>query len=182
LVQQCGVGLVTIRRDDDRLAFAAPPLHMRAPGATLLARVARTLDLRPQQIIAARALDNGTPWLGLWLDDPATVLQLTPDFPALAALGQKVGVAAMHRDTDEATLEVRAFAPHLGIDEDPVTGSFNASLAQWLMAEDLAPQRYVVRQGTNLERAGRAYLERDRDGQVWVGGQVVTCIQGDVTL
>jgi len=155
-------------------------------GEPLLARVARAVDLKADQIIAAQLLDNGTPWMGLLLDDPSTVLQLTPDFPRLTELGQKVGVVAMHTtaaaDQDTPGAEVRAFAPHMGINEDPATGSFNASLAQWLIAEGHAPESYVAAQGTCLDRAGRVYVQRDAGGQVWIGGHSVSCISGSVTL
>ena len=185
VVQQCGVGLVQIRREPNRLAFGAPALRRGAPSATLLARVARALGLKAEHIIAAQLLDNGTEWLGLLLDDPGTVLQLTPVFSELKELGQKVGVVALKTPplaNDGAGVEVRAFAPHLGVNEDPVTGSLNASLAQWLMADGRAPDRYVATQGACLDRAGRVYIERDAAGQVWVGGQSVTCIDGTVTL
>ncbi len=186
VVQQCGVGLVRIRREPDRLAFGAPALQRNAPGATLLARVAGALGLKPAQIIEAQLLDNGTLWLGLLLDSPASVSRLTPDFSALKALGHKVGVAAVQASLtpgiDAPTLEVRGFAPHLGVNEDPVTGSLNASLAQWLIADNYLPERYLAVQGACLERAGRVFLQRDASGQVWVGGQAVTCISGSVTL
>ena len=81
-----------------------------------------------------------------------------------------------------ADLEVRAFAPADGINEDPVTGSLNASLAQWLMADGLMPEHYTASQGVCLGRAGVASLARDAAGQVWVGGDVVTCITGQVML
>ncbi|MFC5522915.1 PhzF family phenazine biosynthesis protein [Polaromonas jejuensis] len=79
-------------------------------------------------------------------------------------------------------LEVRGFAAPIGVNEDPVTGSLNASLAQWLMAEGHMPERYTASQGVCLGRAGQVYLERDASGQVWVGGESVTCITGQVTL
>ena len=129
-------------------------------------------------------LDNGTAWRGLLLDDPRTVLALQPDFAALAATGQKVGVAARYPQpaADGPHLEVRGFAAHLGVNEDPVTGSLNASLAQWLMAEGLVPETYVAAQGHCLQRAGRVQLQRDGAGQVWVGGRSVTCVAGTVRL
>ena len=187
VLQQCGVGLVKIRREPGgRLAFGAPPLKRSAPSATLLARVARALGLKADQIIAAQLLDNGTAWLGLLLDNPSTVLQITPAFPQLTELGQKVGVVALQAatsaDTDTPSAEVRAFAPHMGINEDPVTGSFNASLAQWLIAEGHAPERYVAAQGTCLDRAGRVFVQRDASGQVWIGGQSVICISGSLLI
>ena len=184
VVQQCGVGQVRLRREAGRLAFAAPALQRSAPGTMLLARVAGALGLKAAQVVSAQMLDNGTAWLGLLLDDPQAVLGLTPDFAALAECGHKVGVVARYATpvAGAPEFEVRGFAPHLGVNEDPVTGSLNASLAQWLMAEGLAPAAYVAAQGACLQRAGRVHLLRDADGQVWVGGESVTCISGSVTL
>ena len=185
VVQECGVGLVRLRREPGRLAFAAPPLQRSAPSTTLLARVAGALGLKAGQVIAAQLLDNGTAWLGLLLDDPQTVLRLQPDFAALAGTGQKIGIVAPYLAPAAGTpdVEVRGFAPHLGVNEDPVTGSLNASLAQWLMAEGhVSADTYLAAQGACLQRAGRIHLLRDRAGQVWVGGQSVSCIVGHVGL
>ena len=209
IVQQCQLGLVKIRREpgSERLAFAAPPLKRAVPDAAWLAEVMAALGLQPAQVRAAQRLDNGPVWLALLLDSPETVLQLTPDHAALARLKAKVGVAAVYppeesppliaRANREARafdagmkesaaaapdLEVRAFAAPIGINEDPVTGSLNASLAQWLIADSHLPARYQASQGVCLGRAGLVDLARDADGQVWVGGQSVTCIDGQVTL
>jgi PhzF family phenazine biosynthesis protein len=203
VVQQCVSGLVTIRRDGGRLAFAAPPLKRSAPSPTLLARAAHALGLKSAQILAAQLLDNGSNWLGLLLDDVDAVLALTPDHRALKELGAKIGVAAIpqppaskaliSRSNREARafagnaqgtvgLEVRAFAAPVGIEEDPVTGSLNAGLAQWLIADGHMPDRYLVGQGQCLGRDGRLSVERGADGQVWIGGDSVVCIEGSVTL
>jgi PhzF family phenazine biosynthesis protein len=208
IVQECAVGLVPIRRAGQHLAFAAPPLKRSAPTPELLAQVAQALGIGTAQIRAAQQLENGPQWLGLLLDSVDTVLALTPDHTRLRELNQKVGVAALTqeqpavnlitRSSREARafaehagdapqlaapdLEVRAFAAPVGITEDPVTGSLNASLAQWLMAEGHVPTRYLAAQGSCLGRAGRVLLERDDGGQVWVGGQVQTCISGQVLL
>lgn len=184
IVQQCGAGLIRIRRDGALLAFGAPPLTRRDIRAPLLASVAAAVGLRPAQVLSAQWLDNGTPWLGLLLDDPGSVQRLQPDFGRLAATGQKVGVAAIQADAGDgaAQLEVRGFAPHLGVNEDPVTGSLNASLAQWLIADGHMPPRYQAAQGAALGRAGRVQIDTDADHQVWVGGQAVTCIRGMVDL
>jgi len=191
-----------------RLAFAAPPLKRSAAEPALLAKVTAALGLNASQILAAQTLDNGPCWLALLLDSPETVLQLTPDHAALADLQVLVGVAAFYpapeappligrinREArafgqqaapaviaDAPDLEVRAFAACLDLPEDPVTGSLNASLAQWLIAEGYAPERYLASQGVCLGRAGQVYLERDASGQVWVSGESVTCIDGQVTL
>ncbi|MDN8616250.1 PhzF family phenazine biosynthesis protein [Variovorax ginsengisoli] len=203
IVQQSAVGLVAIRREGERLAFAAPPVKRIAPSPTLLAKVAAALGLKAQQIVTAQLLDNGPAWLGLLLADADTVLTLKPDHRALRELGQKVGVAGLpssaaspvliarsNREarafarTEEAPadIEVRAFAAPVGIEEDPVTGSFNASLAQWLIADGHLPESYVAAQGQTLGRAGRVHIQRDADGQVWVGGDSVTCVDGSVML
>jgi PhzF family phenazine biosynthesis protein len=185
IVQECEVGLVKIRRDGQRQAFAAPPLNRSAPSPAVLAQVASALGLKASQVIAAQTLDNGPVWLSLLLDSPQTVLKLSPDYLALKNLGIKVGVAAYASQEIEAgapQLEVRAFAAAMGIPEDPVTGSLNASLAQWLIAEDHMPARYLAAQGACVGRAGRVHIERDDSGQVWVGGSSVTCISGSVHL
>ena len=205
IVQQSAVGLVPIRRDGERLAFAAPPVTRSAPSPSVLARVAAALGLKAAQIRGAQMLDNGPVWMGLLLDDVDTVLALKPDHRALKELRQKVGVAAVPNATEEAPaligrsnrearafgaraqpasvgLEVRAFAAPIGVEEDPVTGSFNASIAQWLIADGHVPERYVAGQGQCMGRDGRVHIERDTDGQVWVGGDAVTCIEGSVHL
>ena len=209
VVQQCGAGLVPLRRDGDRLAFAAPPLKRSAPSPALLAKVAGALGLKAQQIVAAQMLVNGPAWLGLLLEDAEAVLRLTPDHRLLKELGVEAGVAGVpaprddslligrsnrearafgHRpaaaldDGEKIDLEVRAFAAAIGVEEDPVTGSLNAGLAEWLIADGHMPERYVAAQGQCLGRAGRVYIERDSDGTVWVGGDAVTCVDGHVTL
>ncbi len=187
VVQECGVGLVRLQRAANGLVFAAPPLRRDAVGADLLAGITGALGLQATQVLASQLLDNGTAWLGLLLDAPDTVLQLRPDFAALKRQGHKVGVAARYprlaaRDAATPDLEVRGFAPHLGVDEDPVTGSLNASLAQWLIGDGHAVAPYLAAQGACLQRAGRISVRTDETGQVWVGGQSVTCITGTVTL
>lgn len=199
IVQQCVQGLVPIRHDGDRLAFAAPPARRSAPSPSLLAKVAGALGIRASQIVTAQLLDNGPVWLGLLLADDSTVLALEPDHRALKELGQKVGVAGIPPAQDAPLLiakknrealafgepvglEVRAFAAPMGVEEDPVTGSFNASLAQWLIDAGHMPARYIAAQGQSLGRSGRVHVQRDADGQVWIGGASVTCIDGAVTL
>jgi len=184
IVQECKVGLVKLRREGARLAFAAPPLKRSAPSPAVLAQVAAALGLKASQVIAAQTLDNGPAWLSLLLDSPQTVLGLSPDHMQLKSLGHKVGVAAAYSEPAVGTpqLEVRAFAMPVGIAEDPVTGSLNASLAQWLIEEKHMPERYVAAQGARLSRAGRVHIERDAAGQIWVGGQSATCIAGSVML
>jgi PhzF family phenazine biosynthesis protein len=205
LVQECGVGLVTLEQLGERWAFAAPPLKRSDISAEDLSPVLSALGLDASEVIVAQHLNNGPHWLGLLVHDVDTVLALDPDHAALKKLGTKVGVAAKRQApegglirranrearafaassrmaNDPTDLEVRAFAAPVGVTEDPVTGSLNASLAQWLMADGHMPVAYSARQGTLLGRAGQVFLSKDAQGQVWVGGDVVGCIQGAVTL
>ena len=180
VVQQCGVGLVDIRVEAGRTAFAAPPLRMAAVETPLLAKVLQALGLEPSAVVASQWLDNGPRWLGLLLRDAATVLALAPDHAALRRLA-KVGVVGACPNGSECAFEVRAFASMAGIDEDPVTGSLNAGVAERLIGSGRAPERYVAAQGARLGRAGRVHVSRE-DGRFWIGGSSVSCIRGEVRL
>ena len=190
VVQQCAIGLVRVRRQEGRLAFAAPPLLRSGPlEAPVLAQICRALKLGPEDIVAHQWVDNGPGWCAVMLRSAEQVLGLKPDFAALQQLElgvvgphqglQKFGVVAV-RD-GEAQFEVRAFISTMGVPEDPVTGSLNAGLAQWLMAVGIAPERYVAAQGAALGRAGRVHVDRAGD-TIWIGGAVQGLVQGSVTL
>ena len=164
VVQECGVGLVRIRQANDRLAFAAPPLIKSGPLSDAdVALIARGLGMARSDIVAHSWCDNGPNWRGVLLRSAEQVLSLKPDAALLAGLD--IGVVGPHRAGD-AQFEVRAFFPgNNGLTEDPVTGSLNAALAQWLIAAGLAPERYVAAQGTVMQREGRVHVERDADGR-----------------
>ena len=180
VVQQCAVGLVPVRVDDGRLAFAAPPLRRSGPvDGGRLARITAALGLRGDQVVDATWCDNGPGWIGLLLPDAETALAVEPDRVALGEV--KVGVVGPHPPGSEVAFEVRAFVPGVGLGEDPVTGSLNAALAQWLIAAGRAPTSYVAAQGTRLQRRGRVFVEQ-RSGQVWVGGDTVVGVTGTVAL
>jgi PhzF family phenazine biosynthesis protein len=177
--QQCGVGIVKIRTDGPRLAFAAPPLRRTGPlEDEVLAKIARALDVAPADILHHQWVDNGPGWCAVMLDSARRVLSLEPDWGLLEPL--KLGVVGPQDAGHDAAFEVRAFVGG-GEFEDPVTGSLNASLAQWLMREGLAPTSYIAAQGSALRRAGRVHLRMDQD-QVWVGGDVVDVIRGELSL
>ena len=191
VVQECGVGLVKIRRDGERLAFGAPPLIKSGPLPEAdVALIARGLGVARSDIVAHAWCDNGPNWRGVMLASAEQVLALKPDGAVLAGLDigvvgprGKVGVVGAHNEGQDTDFEVRAFFPgNNGMAEDPVTGSLNAALAQWLIGAGMAPARYVAAQGSALGRAGRVYIERDDSGTVWVGGASVTCVQGTVQL
>ena len=180
VIQQCGVGLVRVRRDGDRLAFAAPPLiRSGAVDDATLAHIARALRISPTAIRASQWVDNGPGWVAVMLGSRDELLALQPDFPAMLPL--EIGVVAPCPAGHDAQFEVRAFIPGGGPNEDPVTGSLNASLAQWLIGAGIAPPRYLAAQGTALGRAGRVFIEQ-RDQTVWVGGGCVSVLTGRVTL
>ena len=190
VVQECGVGLVRIRRDGQLLAFAAPPLIKSGPLPEAdVALIARGLGVTREDIVAHSWCDNGPNWRGVMLKSAEQVLALRPDGMVLAGLDigvvgpqGKVGVVGT-REKGHTDFEVRAFFPgNNGLCEDPVTGSLNAALAQWLIGAGLAPERYVAAQGTAMQREGRVHLERDAQGDIWVGGASITCIEGTVLI
>jgi PhzF family phenazine biosynthesis protein len=182
VVQECGVGLVKIRRQGERLAFAAPPLRKAGPlPEEDVALIARGLRIGREDIIDHAWCDNGPKWRGVMLKSAEQVLALNADAAVLAGLD--VGVVGSRAPGDQCAFEVRAFfAGNKGMIEDPVTGSLNAALAQWLIAAGHAPARYVAAQGTVLARAGRVHVERDERGDIWIGGASVTCVDGTVRL
>ena len=183
VIQECAVGLVTIRRDDDGLlGFAAPELLR---GGTVapddVARIARALQIDADAIVDAQWVDNGPGWVAARLSDARAVLAIEPDLSAFDGLS--IGVVGMHNDASDADadVEVRAFVPELGIGEDPVTGSLNAGLGQWL-AGSVLPETYIAAQGTAIGRRGRLKVARDANGQVWVAGLTVTTVAGEMRL
>jgi PhzF family phenazine biosynthesis protein len=194
VVQQCGVGLVRIRRDGTRLAFAAPPRRRRGPlDEAMVERIARFLQVPRAAIVAHQHCDNGPGWQAVMLASATAVRALRPRLGSEADLEVgvvgpsagpgKVGVVGAHDADVQPAFEVRAFfpAPGGGVAEDPVTGSLNAALAQWLIGDGLAPPQYVAAQGAALGRAGRVHVDQQGD-DIWIGGDSVPVVQGSVTL
>jgi PhzF family phenazine biosynthesis protein len=185
LVQECGVGLVELRRDQEGLAFRAPDLLRSGDvEAETLDLAVESLGVDRARLVRAGWIDNGAGWLGLQLSTAADVLGLRPDFAAMGRL--EVGVIAEIDEDQRASLgadyEVRAFCPGLSIPEDPVTGSLNAGFALWLTRAGHLPPSYVARQGTAIGRDGRVRVTTDAAGDVWVGGAGQTVVQGTVDL
>ncbi|MFJ4228700.1 PhzF family phenazine biosynthesis protein [Paenarthrobacter nicotinovorans] len=180
LVQECGAGLVRVKHDAGRLAFAAPPLTRFGPVSDAeRSQLAAGLGISEAEIVDASWLVNGPQWIGVLLGAADQVLALEPDFVAMGDL--KVGVIGPHEPGSAVDFEVRTFIPGDAMVEDPVTGSFNAGAAQWLIGSGRAPEEYVAAQGTVLGRAGRIHVIA-RDGDIWIGGASATCIQGSVIL
>ena len=209
VVQECAKGLVALRVDAQtgRLAFAAPSLSRSAISAQELAPVLQAAGLQAHQVVACQKLNNGPLFWALLLDEADTVFGLQPDAAALHALGVELAVAAIYPQAGKALIgrasrEARAFASSTdtasatgpdvevrvwfntgtSLSEDPITGSLNASLAQWLLAEGHIQAPYLASQGVNLDRSGSVNISQDASGQVWVGGQVSNCINGTVLL
>jgi PhzF family phenazine biosynthesis protein len=178
VVQECGAGLVSVRQRGDLLAFAAPPLLRSGPvDEPLAVRIAEVLGIARSEIVDLQWADNGPGWIAVLLASADDVLALRP-----VAADLELGVAGPHPPGSEFAFEVRAFAAGVGVSEDPVTGSLNASLAQWLLTTGRAHAPYAARQGTALGRNGRVQIDADPDGTIWVGGATVTCISGSVQL
>lgn len=178
IVQECEAGLVEIRRLPTGLAFAAPPVVRSGPvDDELVAHLAALLQIDRSEIVDSQWVDNGPGWVAVLLESADAVLALRP-----AAVDHDLGVVGPHPEGSPEAFEVRAFFPLNGATaEDPVTGSLNASLAQWLLATGRASSPYTARQGTAIGRAGRVHIVEE-DGDIWVGGGTVTCITGHVTL
>lgn len=181
VVQECGAGLVAVRHDAERWAFEAPPL-LRAGDvdAETSRAVVAALAVPDSAVVGMTWADNGPGWIAVEVDDADRVLGIEPDLSAFADLS--VGVVGRYRADQAAQVgaqvEVRAFYPGHGLVEDPVTGSLNAGIGQWL-AGDRLPLSYVASQGTRLGRRGRVHVDREGD-QVWVGGDAITCVSGTV--
>jgi PhzF family phenazine biosynthesis protein len=179
VMQECGVGLVAVQRGADRLAFAAPPLLRTGPiDEETLAMVLQRLQLDPSEVVDAQWVDNGPGWVAVLLRDADAVLRVRP-----APMDEKIGVVGFHPSGTDAAIEVRAF---FGVDgatrEDPVTGSLNASVAQWLLGSGRVTAPYVATQGGAMGRAGEVSVTQDGDGTIWVGGTTTTYITGTVDL
>jgi PhzF family phenazine biosynthesis protein len=184
VVQECGIGLVRVRQGDasapGRLAFAAPPLRRHGPlEAPLLARITAALGIEEADVLHHQWVDNGPGWCAVMLRSAAQVLALRPDAARLGDI--KLGVVGAQAEGAGTQFEVRAFIPGLGVPEDPVTGSLNAGLAQWLIGAGLAPPQYVAAQGHALGRAGRVHVQQ-LGADIWIGGDVVACISGEVRM
>lgn len=179
IIQECGAGLVRIRGDAGRLAFAAPALvRSGPPSAEDLAEAVRFLGTTADEVVDAAWVDNGPGWLGIRLESAERVLALEPSRSWSGRID--IGVVGPHTPGADAAFEVRAFfSDHTGaIIEDPVTGSLNASLAQWLFEAGVAKADYIAAQGTCLGRKGRVFASRDETGQVWIGGDTRTHVAG----
>jgi PhzF family phenazine biosynthesis protein len=179
VVQECAAGLVTIRQTRDGFAFAAPPLIRSGPvEEQLVDHLASILRIDRGEIVDAQWVDNGPGWVAVLLNNAEDILKLQPGL-----VDMDVGVAGLYPPASPQALEVRAFFPKDGsTTEDPVTGSLNASLAEWLLRTGRLSAPYVASQGAALGRSGRVHISTDPDGTIWVGGGTVTCVTGTVSL
>jgi PhzF family phenazine biosynthesis protein len=180
IVQQCAAGLVRVRRAENQLAFAAPPLLRSGPvDEPLVRHIAEVLGIDRGDIVDAEWADNGPGWVAVLLGSADAVLALRPGVTDI-----DLGVVGPYPPGSPQAFEVRAFTPKLagGTGEDPVTGSLNASLGGWLLRTGRATAPYVASQGRALGRQGRVHVSRDDDGTIWVGGGTVTCVAGQVNL
>lgn len=181
VVQQCAVGLVRIRQDGARLAFAAPPLRRTGPlDDDMLARILSGIGVARDDVLHHQWVDNGPGWCAVMLRSAEQVLAVRGNSELLR--GIKLGLVGAHPPGSECAFELRAlYHDTEQLTEDPVTGSLNASVAQWLIGAGLAPSSYVASQGTLLQRAGRVHVQKLGD-EVWIGGDVVAVVEGSVDL
>jgi len=183
ITQECGAGLVTVRRDQDRLAFVGPPLvRSGRPTEAELAEVLKVLQIDSTQIVDAAWADNGPGWIAVLLDSADAVLAIQPSRYYPGSID--VGVVGPYPPSSEVAFELRAihYDAQGTLIEDPVTGSLNASVAEWLFATGRATGDYVAAQGTVLDRTGRIYVTRDEESKIWVGGRTLTVVEGELGL
>ncbi len=179
-VQQCAAGLIRVRGASGRLAFAAPPCLRTGPlDEDLLARIVAALRLRREAVLDHQWVDNGPGWCAVRLASADAVLALDPDWVALQDI--KLGVVGPHPAGGPVQFELRALIGGELAFEDPVTGSLNASVAQWLIASGVAPSTYVAAQGAKLARRGRVFIEQ-AGLDIWVGGHSISCVRGEVWI
>jgi len=178
-VQECEAGLIRIRREGERLAFEAPPLVRSGPASEEdAAKVSAALGVDPGEMLAVEWVDNGPGWITALFESAERVLELRP-----GALDFDLGAVGFHPPGSPAAIELRAWAPVNGLAaEDPVTGSLNASVAQWLLGSGRLEAPYLAHQGTAIDRAGRIYLLQGDDGTIWVGGGTETVLSGGAAL
>ncbi|HJX77097.1 PhzF family phenazine biosynthesis protein [Glutamicibacter sp.] len=180
IVQECGAGLVEVRVEGQRFAFAAPQLTRYEPiDESLMEKIAHALGVAREDIIDTSWLVNGPEWIGVRLSSAQEVLALNPDPADLGLL--TVGVVGPHGPGHDADFEVRAFVGGDPVWEDPVTGSLNAGLARWMIDSQIAGQHYIAAQGTAIGYEGRVHIDSE-DGIIWVGGNVMGCVNGEVQL
>jgi PhzF family phenazine biosynthesis protein len=179
VTQECAAGLVRVRRSGAGLEFAAPPLIRSGPvDEPLQQHLAELLRIDRAQIVDTQWVDNGPGWVGVLLRSAGAVLDLQP-----APVDLDVGVVGPYPDRTGDAFEVRAFFLANGVTvEDPVTGSLNASLAEWLFRTGRATSPYVARQGTAIGRSGRVHVSQDGDGVIWTGGGTHTCVRGEIEV
>ncbi len=180
IVQECAAGMIVIRRDMDRLSFAAPKVIRSGPvDATKLAEIAQILQVKRSDIVDSQWVDNGPGWVAVELASAEAVLAVQPAGHHPTRID--IGLVGFYPTGRPLAYEVRAiFSDHRkSLVEDPVTGSLNASIAQWLLAAGRVKAPYVAAQGERVGRAGRIYIDRDASGTVWVGGKSTTLVSGN---
>jgi len=180
IIQECAIGLIKIRKDGSRLSFEAPELIKSGSVDDLtLKKVAMSLRIGVSDIINHQWVDNGPGWCAVMLKNAQQVLALDPDPQLLKDF--KIGVIGSYPDGSETDFEVRAFAMPYGIYEDPVTGSLNAGIAKWFFNTNSVKDEYTVSQGKALGRDGKIFIQKI-DNTIWVGGEIISCINGELTL
>ncbi|TDO33942.1 PhzF family phenazine biosynthesis protein [Kribbella sp. VKM Ac-2527] len=181
VVQECAAGLIDVRRGDDTLSFGAPPTIRTGPlDESYVDEVAKAFGIDRERVLAHQWVDNGPGWAVVQLATAEEVLALEPDLSAIP--DAMIGAIGAYPDGADHAFELRTFAPGVGVPEDPVCGSMNASTAQWLTSNGTAPASYQVSQGARVGRAGIITITADSDGQIWVGGATTTYIRGTITL
>jgi PhzF family phenazine biosynthesis protein len=181
IVQECAAGLIAVRCSEGALSFAAPPLVRQGPlDEEFVDQIVLAFGIERGRVLSHQWVDNGPGWAVLRLPTAEEVLALEPDLALIPTA--MVGAVGAYPAGSEHAFELRTFAPRVGVPEDPVCGSMNASVGQWLTATGAAPFTYRVSQGARVGRAGTVEITAEADGTVWVGGASISRIRGTITL
>ena len=181
IVQECAAGLIEVRRGEGILSFAAPATRRTGDlDDEYLSQVVSAFGIDRDQVLAHQWVDNGPGWAVVRLATAQEVLDLEPDLSRIPTA--MVGAIGAYPEGSEHAFEMRTFAPGVGVVEDPVCGSMNASVGQWLIRPGAVDGSYRVSQGARLGRAGDITVTADEDGNVWVGGGTTSLFRGTVEL
>jgi PhzF family phenazine biosynthesis protein len=180
--QECGVGIVDIDVSGAVTAFAAPKTTVAQLAPEKRDAITSALGLASDRIVRTAQLANGPVWQVLELKSAADVLAVDSSrirYPEFVS----VGLIGAHPPGSECQFETRMLAPSSGMSEDPITGSLNAAIAQWMYGAGHWRGPITVAQGTRIGREGRVFIRRDdKTGIGWIGGETRILIEGTLTL
>jgi PhzF family phenazine biosynthesis protein len=161
-------GLLRVRKKDDLYLLNFPSWKPK-PYNDYPVHLPEILGIRIVNVFKSRDLL-------IELENETAVKNCNPDFTALKKTGEKVIITAPGNTVDFVS---RFFAPSVGIDEDPVTGSAHSQLIPYWSAK-LNKAKLHARQLS--QRGGEIWCEQLNEERVSIGGQCVFYMKGEINL